>query len=87
MNSTIVVELIPEDLKTKDGTTKFAPKDAPFLGVYFQLIGALHVGDLLQNLLIFMKLQIKKKSKLKLFLFLLIKVKPISINILELCHG
>ena len=35
MNSTIVVELIPEDLKTKDGTAKFAPKDAPFLGVYF----------------------------------------------------
>ena len=35
MNSTIVVELIPEDLKTKDGTSKFEPKNAPFLGVYF----------------------------------------------------
>ena len=33
--STIVVELIPEDLKGKDNTIKFAPKDAPFLGVYF----------------------------------------------------
>ena len=35
MNSTIVVELIPENLKGKDGSVKFSPKDAPFLGVYF----------------------------------------------------
>ena len=35
MESTIVVELIPEDLKGKDASTKFSPKDAPFFGVYF----------------------------------------------------
>ena len=35
MDSTIVVELIPEELKGKDGQVKFSPKDAQFLGVYF----------------------------------------------------
>ena len=35
MDSGIVVELIPEDLKGKNGQVKFSPKDAPFLGVYF----------------------------------------------------
>ena len=33
--STIVLELIPEDIKGKDGTVKFSANDAPFLGVYF----------------------------------------------------
>ena len=35
MESSIVVELIPENLKGKDGNVKFSPKDAPFLGVYY----------------------------------------------------
>ena len=33
--STICVELIPEEIRGKDGTVKFEPKDAPFFGVYF----------------------------------------------------
>ena len=35
MSSTIVLELIPEDIKGKDGSVKFSPKDAPFFGIYF----------------------------------------------------
>ena len=35
MDSTIVVELIPENLNGKDGQVKFSPKDAPFFGIYF----------------------------------------------------
>ena len=35
MDSTIAVELIPENLKGKDGDVKFSPKDAPFFGLYF----------------------------------------------------
>ena len=35
MDSTIVLELLPENLKGKDGQVKFSPKDAPFFGLYF----------------------------------------------------
>ena len=35
MNSTIVLELIPEDIKGKDGLVKFSPKDSQFFGIYF----------------------------------------------------
>ena len=35
MDSTISVELIPPELKGKDGDAKFNPKDAPFFGLYF----------------------------------------------------
>ena len=35
MDSTIVLELLPENLKSKDGQVKFSPKDAPFFGLYF----------------------------------------------------
>ena len=35
MDSTISVELIPPELKGKDGEVKFNPKDAPFFGLYF----------------------------------------------------
>ena len=35
MDSTIVLELIPENLKGKDGQVKFSPKNAPFFGLYF----------------------------------------------------
>ena len=35
MDSTISVELIPPELKGKDGDVKFNPKDAPFFGLYF----------------------------------------------------
>ena len=35
MDSTIVLELIPENLKGKDGQIKFSPKNAPFFGLYF----------------------------------------------------
>ena len=54
MDSTIVLELIPENLKGKDGQVKFSPKNAPFFGYIFLLIGVLLVVDLLLNLLIFM---------------------------------
>ena len=35
MDSTIVLELLPENLKGKDGQVKFSPKDSPFFGLYF----------------------------------------------------
>ena len=35
MDSTISVELIPPELKGKNGEVKFNPKDAPFFGLYF----------------------------------------------------
>ena len=35
MDSTIAVDLIPEQLKGKDGQVKFSPKDTPFFGLYF----------------------------------------------------
>ena len=35
MDSTISIELIPEDLKGKDGNVKFSPKSAKFFGLYF----------------------------------------------------
>ena len=35
MDSTISVELIPEQLNGKDGQVKFSPKDTPFFGLYF----------------------------------------------------
>ena len=35
MNSNILLDLIPENLKGKDGTVKLDPKAAPFLGIYF----------------------------------------------------
>ena len=35
MDSTISVELIPQEIKGKSGQVKFNPKDAPFFGLYF----------------------------------------------------
>ena len=35
MDSTIVLELLPENLEGKDGQVKFSPKDSPFFGLYF----------------------------------------------------
>ena len=35
MDSTIAIELIPENLNGKDGQVKFSPKDSPFFGLYF----------------------------------------------------
>ena len=35
MNSTIVLELIPEDLKGKDGAVKFSPTNSTYFGIYF----------------------------------------------------
>ena len=35
MDSTIAIELIPENLNGKDGQVKFSPKDTPFFGLYF----------------------------------------------------
>ena len=35
MDSTISVELIPQEIKGKTGQVKFNPKDAPFFGLYF----------------------------------------------------
>ena len=35
MDSTIVLELLPENLKGKDVQVKFSPKDSPFFGLYF----------------------------------------------------
>ena len=35
MDSTIVLELLPENLKGKDGQVKFSQKDSPFFGLYF----------------------------------------------------
>ena len=35
MDSTISVELIPQEIKGKTGQVKFNPKDTPFFGLYF----------------------------------------------------
>lgn len=35
MNSLVLLDLIPEDLKSKNGTIKFNPTEAPLIGVYF----------------------------------------------------
>ena len=65
--STIVVELIPEDLKSKEGSTKFAPKDAPFFGLYFSAHWCPPCRGFTPKLINFYEVANKDKKQIEIF--------------------
>lgn len=61
------VELIPEDLKSKEGSVKFAPKDAPFFGLYFSAHWCGPCRGFTPKLINFYEVANKDKKQIEIF--------------------
>ena len=66
MNSTIVLELLPENLRGKNGPVKFDANEAPFFGLYFSAHWCGPCNSFTPKLINFYKTANKEKKQIEI---------------------